>query len=97
MYIILFLYIEYHTYQLRAYLYQARSLYTSDRASQSDPYAVVSFETFSLSSRVLEDSSSPMWDQTIVSSQIRIFGDTRTVLESPPPVVLEFYDKDRLV
>ena len=92
-----FLYVEYHTYQLRAYLYQARGLYSSDRTSLSDPYAVISFETFSSSSRVIEDSTSPMWDQTIISSQIRIFGDAQSVLESPPPVVLEFYDKDRLV
>ena len=97
--VLLFLYydIEYHTYQLRAYLYQARSLYSSDRTSLSDPYAVISFETFSSSSRVIEDSSSPMWDQTIISSQIKIFGDAQSVLESPPSVALEFYDKDRLV
>lgn len=88
---------EYHTYQLRAYLYQARWLYSSDRTSNSDPYAVVSFETFSSRSLVVEDSISPMWDQTIVSGQVKIFGDAQSVLKSPPPVVLEFYDKDRLV
>ena len=45
----------------------------------------------------MEDSISPMWDQTIISGQVKIFGDAQSVLESPPSVVMEFYDKDRLV
>ena len=38
-----------------------------------------------------------MWDQTIISGGVKIFGDAQSVLESPPSVVMEFYDKDRLV
>ena len=82
---------------MRAYLYQARGIHSNDGTSRSDPYTVIFFETFSASSRVVEDSISPMWDQTIVSGQIKIFGDAQSVLESPPPVVMEFYDKDKLV
>ena len=30
-------------------------------------------------------------------NQIRIFGNTESVLECPPPIVMEFYDKDNVV
>ena len=72
-------------------------MYSSDRIGHSDPYAVVSFDSYSSCSRVVKDSFSPMWDQTMISDSIKIYSDTQSVLESPPPVVIEFYDKDRLV
>ena len=65
-------------------------MYSSDKTSHSDPYVIVSFESYSSHSHVVKDSLSPMWDQTLISSQIKILGDTQSILESPPPVVLEF-------
>ena len=88
---------ECHTYQLRAYLYQARDMYASDKTGLSDPYAIMSFGRYSTKSRVVKESLCPTWDQTMVINQIRVFGDTQSILASPPPVVLEFYDKDQVV
>ena len=88
---------ECHTYQLRAYLYQARDMYASDKTGLSDPYAIMSFGRYSTKSRVVKESLCPTWDQTMVISQIRVFGDTQSILDSPPPVVLEFFDKDQVV
>ena len=86
-----------HTYQLRAYLYQARDMYSSDKSGLSDPYAVMSFGRYSTRSRIIKESVCPTWDQTMLINQIRMYGDPPSVLETPPPVVIEFYDKDIVV
>lgn len=88
---------ESHTYQLRAYLYQARDMYGSDRSGLSDPYAIISLSRYSSRSRVVKADVCPTWDQTIIISNIRIFGATQSIEECPPPVVLEFFDEDQLV
>jgi Ca2+-dependent lipid-binding protein len=83
------------SYYLRAYLYQARGVYASDRSGLSDPYAIVSFDCYSKFSRVVEQNLCPKWDQTLIfDKQVEIFGDTT---ESLPYVVVDFFDKDKLV
>lgn len=72
-------------------------MYASDKSGLSDPYAYMTFSRYSSRSRVLKESVCPTWDQTMLINQIRIFGDTQSVLESPPPIVMEFYDKDNVV
>ena len=89
--------IDYHKYQLRTYLYQARNMYSSDKTGLSDPYAVISFEYYSARSCVVKQSVCPTWDETVISTPIQLFGETQFIIECPPPVTLEFYDKDLLV
>lgn len=72
-------------------------MYASDKTGLSDPYAIMSFSRYSTRSRVVKESLCPTWDQTMVINQIRVFGDTGSILESPPPIVLEFFDKDQVV
>ena len=86
-----------HTYQLRAYLYQARDMCAGDNTGLSDPYAVMSFDRYSTRSRVVQESLSPTFDQTLIIKKIRLFGDTKLLCYSPPPVVFEFFDEDELV
>lgn len=62
-----------------------------------DPYCMVSFHTSSDRTRVISETLCPTWDQTILMKSIRIFGDTSKVVESPPPVIIEFMDKDTVV
>ena len=88
---------ESHTYELRAYLYQARDMYGSDRSGLSDPYAIISLSRFSSHSRVVKAEVCPAWDETVIISNIKIFGDVDSVKECPPPVVLEFFDEDQVV
>ena len=88
------MHIESKSYYLRAYLYQARDMYASDRSGLSDPYAIVSYDCYSKHSRVVEQNLCPKWDETLIfDSQIEVFGDP----ESPPPVVVDFFDEDKLV
>ena len=80
-------------YCLGAYLYQARDMYAGDRSGLSDPYVVVSCGCKSVRSEVISQSLCPKWDQTLMSKDIKVFDDT----QSPPPVVLDFFDKDEIV
>ena len=72
-------------------------MYASDKSGLSDPYAVLSFHRYSARSRVVKESVCPTWDQTLLLNQIRIFGNPQSVMESPPPVIIEFFDKDMVV
>ncbi len=72
-------------------------MYSSDKSGLSDPYAVMAFGRYSTRSRIIKESVCPTWDQTMLINQIRMFGDPRSILESPPPVMIEFYDKDQVV
>ena len=72
-------------------------MYASDKSGLSDPYALMTFTRYCGRSRTVKESVCPTWDQTLLLNQIRMFGDPNTVLESPPPVVLEFFDKDLIV
>ena len=83
------------SYYLRAYLYQARDMYASDRSGLSDPYAVVSFDCYSKESQVVEQTLCPKWDETLIfDKMIEVFGDETQPL---PSVVVDFFDKDKLV
>ena len=72
-------------------------MYASDKSGLSDPYSIMSFSRYSARSRVVKESVCPTWDQTLLINQIRLFGNPNSILESPPPVVIEFFDKDTIV
>lgn len=72
-------------------------MYASDKSGLSDPYAYLAFGRYSARSRVVKESVCPTWDQTLLISQIRLFGSPNAVLESPPRIVIEFFDKDIVV
>lgn len=62
-----------------------------------DPYCIVSCGNASARTRVVEATLSPKWSETVVLNNIRQYGSPRTVLASPPQVVVELYDKDTIV
>ena len=69
-------------------------MYASDRSGLSDPYAIISFGCYSKHSRVVEQNLCPKWDQTLIFDRpIEVFGGTKSL----PPVVVDFFDKDKLV
>ena len=88
---------EVHTYQLRAYVYQARELQGRDKSGLSDPYGILSFNRYGARTNILKESICPTWDQTLWIENIKLFGDPSTILQSPPYVYIEFYDKDTIV
>ncbi|KAK5850635.1 hypothetical protein PBY51_001496 [Eleginops maclovinus] len=85
-----------HLYHLRVYVYQAQNLTSMDKDSFSDPYAHVSFLHFSKTTEKLKATLNPTWDQTLIFSDVEIYGDPRNIAQRPPDVVLEFYDNDQV-
>ncbi|XP_055360624.1 dysferlin isoform X3 [Betta splendens] len=81
-------------YHLRCYLYQARDMLALDKDSFSDPYAVVSFLHQSQRTVTVRNTLNPTWDQTLIFYEIEIFGNPDATMDSPPNVVVEFYDED---
>ncbi|XP_069095924.1 myoferlin isoform X4 [Pleurodeles waltl] len=84
------------SYHLRCYLYQARGLTALDQDSFSDPYAHVSFLHRSKTSEIIRSTLNPTWDQTIIFDEVEVFGDPKTVMQSPPNVVVEIFDNDQV-
>ncbi|CAG0913749.1 unnamed protein product [Notodromas monacha] len=85
---------ESHTYQLRAYMYQARDLLAGDRSGFSDPYASVCFLNQSQRTEKISSTLSPTWDQTLIFDEIPIVGSTEHIFQQPPVVVVELFDND---
>lgn len=91
-------YKESRKYQLRAYIYQARSLIAADTStSSSDPYLVVQFVNQSMKTEVIYKNLSPTWDQTLIFDSVEIFGDLVEIENNPPSIMVEVYDKDNSV
>ena len=63
----------------------------------ADPYGIVSISRYSHTTRVVEQSVCPTWDQTIILDDIFLFGNPDSILQSPPICTVEFYDKDLIV
>ena len=59
-----------------------------------DPYAVVSFDSRSQKSIVVNESVCPTWDQTLIFKHIHLFGDLDMIETYPPPIIIELFDKD---
>ncbi|XP_074477188.1 myoferlin-like isoform X5 [Sebastes fasciatus] len=85
-----------HVYHLRVYVYQAQNLASMDKDSFSDPYAHISFLHLSKTTEKLRATLNPTWDQTLIFSDVEIYGDPKNVSQRPPDVVVEFYDHDQV-
>ncbi|XP_042364022.1 myoferlin-like isoform X2 [Plectropomus leopardus] len=85
-----------HMYHLRVYVYQAQNLASMDKDSFSDPYAHISFLHVSKTTEKLRATLNPTWDQTLIFSDVEIYGDPQNITQCPPDVVLEFFDHDQV-
>uniref|UniRef100_A0AAY4BDG2 Otoferlin n=1 Tax=Denticeps clupeoides TaxID=299321 RepID=A0AAY4BDG2_9TELE len=77
-------------FQLRAHMYQARSLFAADSSGLSDPFARVFFSTHSQVTETL----CPTWDQLLVFDNVELYGEAAELRDDPPIIVIEFYDQD---
>ena len=68
-----------------------------DASGLSDPYARVVCGNQSACSRIIRETLSPTWDQTLIIDKIQIYGDIEEVLYEPPSVVIELFDYDPVV
>ncbi|XP_047244483.1 otoferlin isoform X4 [Girardinichthys multiradiatus] len=81
-------------FQLRAHMYQARSLFAADSSGLSDPFARVFFSAQSQVTEVLNETLCPTWDQLLVFDDVELFGEASELRDDPPIIVVEFYDQD---
>ncbi|XP_037837554.1 otoferlin isoform X4 [Kryptolebias marmoratus] len=81
-------------FQLRAHMYQARSLFAADSSGLSDPFARVFFSTHSQVTEVLSETLCPTWDQLLVFDDVELFGEASELRDDPPIIVAEIYDQD---
>ena len=87
--------IEANYYQLRAYIYQARSLLAADEdTSLSDPFCNVVFVTQSMKTEIVNKTLSPTWDQTLIFESVEIHGNPKEIEKNPPNITIEIFDKD---
>ncbi|XP_028294967.1 otoferlin isoform X15 [Gouania willdenowi] len=81
-------------FQLRAHMYQARSLFAADSSGLSDPFARVFFSTHSQVTEILSETLCPTWDQLLVFDDVELFGEASELRDDPPIIVVEIYDQD---
>lgn len=89
-------YVEKHVFQLRAHIYQARSLIGSDASGLSDPYACVYITEFCKQTQVIEETLSPTWDELLVFDDVLVYGAKEEIRRDPPTIVVEIYDQDKV-
>ncbi|XP_073930735.1 fer-1-like protein 4 isoform X1 [Castor canadensis] len=86
---------DFSYFQLRAHLYQARGVLAADDSGLSDPFARVLISTQCQSTRVLEQTLSPLWDELLVFDQLIVDGRREQLQEEPPLVVISVFDHNK--
>ncbi|XP_043277265.1 otoferlin-like [Venturia canescens] len=89
-------YVEKHKFQLRAHMYQARSLIGSDASGLSDPFARVICGEFHKTTQVIDETLSPTWDELLIIDNIIIYSTGSVIKKDPPTVVIELFDRDKV-
>ncbi|XP_023341787.1 otoferlin, partial [Eurytemora carolleeae] len=93
------LYIQYsekHYFQMRANVYQARSLIGSDNSGLSDPFARIIIGEHCRSTQVIDETLSPTWDELLLFPEILVYGRREDIKQNPPQVIIEIYDQDKV-
>lgn len=89
-------YVDEHVFDLRAYLFQARNLIGSDDTGLSDPYAKIMIGNKSAQSVIKEGTLSPIWNECTKIESVKFYGQLRDLQISPPYVIFEIYDYDKV-
>ncbi|XP_021496224.1 fer-1-like protein 4 isoform X1 [Meriones unguiculatus] len=86
---------DFSYFQLRAHLYQARGVLAADDSGLSDPFAHVLISTQCRTTRVLEQTLSPLWDELLVFDQLIVDGRREHLREEPPLVAINVFDHNK--
>ncbi|KAK4312408.1 hypothetical protein Pmani_016177 [Petrolisthes manimaculis] len=89
-------YTQKQTFQLRAHMYQARSLIASDSSGLSDPFARVIMGEHCRVTQVIDETLSPTWDEMLVMDDILVYGTRDEIKADPPIIVIEIFDQDNV-
>ncbi|NWX26167.1 OTOF protein, partial [Notiomystis cincta] len=83
-----------HLFQMRAHMYQARGLIAADSTGLSDPFAKVTFTSRCQTTKIISQTLSPTWNQTLLFNSVVLHGDKEEIAQFPPEIVIELYDDD---
>ncbi|XP_053101941.1 fer-1-like protein 6 [Hemicordylus capensis] len=83
-----------NVFQMRAHMYQARGLIAADSSGLSDPFAKVTFVSHCQTTKIIQQTLSPTWNQMLLFNNILLHGDGKEIAEFPPRIVVELYDDD---
>ncbi|XP_067442564.1 fer-1-like protein 4 [Thunnus thynnus] len=83
-------------FQLRCHLYQGRGLIAADDDGLSDPFAKVLFSTQCQVTRVLSDTLSPAWCESLLFDRVLLEGTREDLQQDPPLIIINFYDYDAM-
>ncbi|XP_053783303.1 fer-1-like protein 4 isoform X4 [Desmodus rotundus] len=86
---------DFSYFQLRAHLYQARGVLAADDSGLSDPFARVLISTQCQTTRVLEQTLSPLWEELLVFDQLIVDGRRDHLLQEPPLVIINVFDHNK--
>ncbi|XP_047040376.1 otoferlin-like [Helicoverpa zea] len=89
-------YAEKHNFQMRAYVYQARSLIGSDSSGLSDPFARIIIGESTATTQVIDETLSPTWDELLVFDDVLLYSTIERIRADPPTVVIEIFDQDKV-
>lgn len=90
-------YVDKRVFQMRAYMYQARSLIGSDASGLSDPFARVVIGEYCRTTQVIDETLSPTWDELLVFDEVLIYGTKEEIKKDPPTIIIEVFDQDKVV
>ncbi|PAA94201.1 hypothetical protein BOX15_Mlig001532g2 [Macrostomum lignano] len=89
-------YTEKSYFEFRAYIFMARNLIGSDESGLSDAFARIIINDQVVTTHVIEESLSPMWDRTMIVSPVVFYLNEVTVQDHPPVIVVEIFDEDQV-
>ncbi|XP_027519801.1 fer-1-like protein 4 [Corapipo altera] len=86
---------DFSYFQLRAHLYQARGILPADDNGLSDPFARVVFSTHCQTTRVLEETLSPMWNELLLFDQLIIDGKKEELKTETPIIIINLFSRNK--
>ncbi|KFP33416.1 Fer-1-like 4, partial [Colius striatus] len=86
---------DFSYFQLRAHLYQARGILPADDNGLSDPFARVVFSTHCQTTRMLEETLSPMWNELLLFDQLIIDGEKDELKTETPIVIINLFSHNK--
>ncbi|KAG8565186.1 hypothetical protein GDO81_012752 [Engystomops pustulosus] len=86
---------DYRYFQLRAHMYQARSILPADDNGLSDPFARVIFGNSCQTTRVINETLAPMWSELLIYDNLLMDGNKEDLKNDPPLIIINIYDQDK--
>ncbi|NXB87113.1 FR1L4 protein, partial [Vidua chalybeata] len=86
---------DFSYFQLRAHLYQARGILPADDNGLSDPFVRVVFSTHCQTTRMLEETLSPMWNELLLFDQLIIDGKREELKTETPIIIINLFSHNK--